>query len=484
MGSARTSPLRAGVVALIASALATASALILHAGGIGAASVLMLGVVASAAIGGIAGGLAGAVLSSLALNYFFTEPRHTFRVDKTDDVVALFVFLAAAVLVGSLLARALEERARAARRERETRLLSYLSSKLLSGEPSGKVLRDFAMALLEPFALARCQIHADAGGSARDATASGHGPEGASTVLPIVVGSTTLGTITAVRRQGLPPMSDADHQLLEACARQVGVALERARLDAQMRDARVQAETNQLRAALFSSVTHDLRTPLASIKAGVTGLLDESAQLDGGQRRELLLTVEEETDRLNRLVGNILDLARIRAGALVPAKQPLALEDVIASVLHRLGATLRKVQVRTVVHPDLPDVPADPVQIDQVLTNVLENAAHFSPLGGEVLIAARPWRGTVQVRVTDQGPGIRPEDRERVFEAFYRGEAEPERRGSGLGLAIARAVVLAHGGRIWVEGAPTGGAAVVFELPMEDRPPVAQEAQEVQETTP
>ncbi len=478
MGWARTSPIRAGVVAIGVSALATALALALHAGGIGAASVLLLAVVASAATGGIAGGLGGAVLSSLALNYFFTEPRHTLRVSEVDDVVALLVFLAVAVLVGSLLARALEDRARAARRERETRLLSYLSSKLLSGEPSGRVVEDFAAALLEPFSLARCGIHADAGASVWDASASGRGAEGASLVLPIVVGSTSLGTLTAVRRQGLPPLSDADRQLLEACARQVGVALERARLDAEMRDARVRAETNQLRAALFSSVTHDLRTPLASIKASVTGLLDERAELGPEQRRELLLTVVEETDRLNRLVGNILDLARIRAGALVPAKQPLSLEDVIASVVHRLEATLRKVEVRTLVHPDLPDVPADPVQIDQVLTNILENAARSSPAGGEVQVAARPWRGTVQVRITDQGPGIPPGDRERVFDAFYRGDAEPERRGSGLGLAIVRAIVLAHGGRIWIEGAPSGGAAVVFELPVDDRAPVTQEAEE------
>lgn len=477
-GSGRTSSVRAAVAAVVAPALATAVALVLHAGGIGAASMLLLAVVAAAAIGGVPGGLGGAVISSLALNYFFTDPRHTLRVDKADDVVALLVFLAAALVVGSLLARALEERARATRRERETRLLSYLSSKLLSGEPVDRVLRDFATALLEPFGLVRCEVHAKAGESVWDATAARDGDDGPTMLVPVVVANVALGTLTAVRRSGLPALGDVDRQLLDACARQVAVALERARLDEQVQGARMDAESNRLRAALFSSVTHDLRTPLASIKAGVTGLLDESAHLDRAQRRELLLTVEEETDRLNRLVGNILDLARIRAGALVPAKQPIALEDVIASVLHRLGPALRKVEVRTIIHPDLPDVPADPVQIDQVLTNILENAARFSPPGAEVALSAKPWRGAVQVRVSDHGPGIPVEDRDRVFEAFYRRDAEPERRGSGLGLAIARAVVLAHGGRIWIEGAPSGGAAVVFELPVQDSAPVAQEAQE------
>jgi two-component system sensor histidine kinase KdpD len=228
------------------------------------------------------------------------------------------------------------------------------------------------------------------------------------------------------------------------------------------------AETNQLRAAMFSSVTHDLRTPLASIKAGVTSLLDEGVTLQADQRRELLRTILEETDRLNRLVGNILDLARVRAGALVPAKQPTAIEEVIESVLHRMKPTLSRVRVRTLVRPDIPDVPMDPVQIDQVLSNLLENAARFSPPGGEILLSAAPWQRSVRVRVADQGPGIPPGDRERVFEPFFRHDAGEARTGSGLGLAIARAVVLAHGGRIWIEGSPAGGTAVVFDLPVGD----------------
>ncbi|HYX79385.1 MAG TPA: ATP-binding protein, partial [Actinomycetota bacterium] len=256
---------------------------------------------------------------------------------------------------------------------------------------------------------------------------------------------------------------------------QVAVAIERERLDARVERARVEAETNQLRAALFSAVTHDLRTPLSSIMASASSLLDEGTPHDPSQRRELLRTVLEETGRLDRLVGNILELAKVRAGALVPAKEPTAIDEVVDAVLHRMGPRLAHVRVRTIFRPDLPEVPVDPVQLDQVLTNVVENAVRFSPSDGEILISVAPWQQAVQVRVADQGPGIPPEDQERVFEAFYRRDGSDGRSGSGLGLAIARAIVLAHGGRIWIEGAPSGGTAVVFELPITDAEPVSQE---------
>jgi two-component system, OmpR family, sensor histidine kinase KdpD len=297
--------------------------------------------------------------------------------------------------------------------------------------------------------------------------------------LDLEVEGARVGSLVAILPADEHELDANARRLFEAAGRQISVVLERARLDARIEDARTLVQTNQVRAALFSSVTHDLRTPLASIKAGVTTLLQEDVDLGEHERLELLRTILEETDRLNRLVGNILDLARVRAGALVPDKVPTALEEVVDSVLHRMGPRLAHVRVRTILR-DAPDVPADPVQVDQVLTNLIENAVRHSPDGGEVTISVAPWRGGVQVRVTDQGPGVAPEDRERVFDAFVSGQggsiaAAGERAGSGLGLAIARAIVLAHGGRIWIEGSPSGGASVVFELPVGDAAPVEQE---------
>ena len=453
-------------VAVLAPAVATGLALLLQPEReLGATSLYVLAVVVASALGGLAAGLVSSILGFLALNFFFTEPLHTFAVADREDVTALVVFLFVALIVGSLVARLVDERERATRREQESSLQSYLATKLLANEALDRVLGDFAAALLEPLRLERCEIHVMVGERTIDVVRErAGGRSGSELIVPLEGAGDGLGSIAVTRRPELGEVVGEDRRLLDAAARQLTGALTRVALDEQVARSRVDIQTNEARAALFSSVTHDLRTPLASIKAGATTLLDRSVDVPPGERGDLLRTIVEETDRLDRLVGNLLDLARVRAGAMAPSKQPVALDEVVDSVLHRLSRSLGGVRVRTVFR-DAPDVPADPIQIDQVITNLVENAVRFSPPGGEITIGVAPWKDTVQVRVTDQGPGIREDDRDRVFETFYRG---PEGGGSGLGLSIARAIVRAHGGRIWVDGAPTGGASLVFELPAHD----------------
>jgi two-component system sensor histidine kinase KdpD len=200
----------------------------------------------------------------------------------------------------------------------------------------------------------------------------------------------------------------------------------------------------------------------------VTSLLHTDVQHDPAQERDLLTTILEETDRLNRLVGNLLDLARIRAGALTPNRQPAAMDEIVEVVLARMRPRLAGHVVTAELPEALPDVSVDPVQIDQVLTNLLENAGRLAPAGTAIQVSVLWMHGAVQVRVTDEGPGIPLEERDRVFEAFYRGSTTPDTPGSGLGLAIAKAVVVAHGGRIWIEDAPHGGCVVAFEIPREE----------------
>jgi len=443
---------------------------------LGAVSLFLLAVVAAAVVGGIWAGVGSSVVGFLALNYFFTEPLHTFRVNDRDDVVAIVTFLIVALVVGSVVARAVDERLRATRREREARLLNLFATKALSGEPLEHVLNDLATALIDALRLSTCVIEVRAGGRPYELRrASPRSTAGSPTTLEITSGHHAFGTLTAARSEE-EELSAEDVRLLEAAARQIAVILERATLDERLRDARFDAEKSQARAALFSSVTHDLRTPLASIKASATALLQDDLELDPEQRLELLRTVVEETDRLNRLIGNILELARVRAGALVPSKEPTALDEVVDSVLHRMQPVLGGVRVRTLLR-DTPDVAADPVQIDQVLSNLIENAVRFSAPGGEVVVSTAAWHSSVQIRVVDHGPGIAPMDRERVFEAFARvGASAPDEAGSsGLGLAIAKAIVEAHGGRIWIEGVPAGGTAVVVELPVADAEQVSEE---------
>jgi len=271
-------------------------------------------------------------------------------------------------------------------------------------------------------------------------------------------------------------IGDPERQVLETFAGQLALALERARLGEEAERAQLEAETSRIRAALFSSVTHDLRTPLASITASASSLLEEGVPFSEGQRQELLRTILEESERLNRLVANLMDLSRMKSGALLPQPEPVPIEDLVTSVVRRLHPALAGRTVRTRLREDIPPVAMDVVQMDQVLTNLLENAVRYSAPGSEIAVSASRWQDMVEVRVSDRGPGIAPTDRDLVFEEFYRRDVEGRRGGTGLGLAIARAVVAAHGGSIWIEDTPGGGATVGFRLPFHPQPATAGQA--------
>jgi two-component system, OmpR family, sensor histidine kinase KdpD len=437
-------------------------------------AVFMLAVVIAAVAGGLWSGLIAGILASTIRPLVVVDPQLTFRLDSVEDIATGVVFLSVALVVGLLVGQASEDRARASRREREARFLGTLSSTLHTREVPDRVLDEFASVLMEPFALSKVEIDATLDGTDMRAVARANGEAtagGPRTSVRLLAGDAPIGTLVAERPAGGRPFSRDDQLLLEAAARQATAALDRARLDARARNAQLDAETNQLRAAMFSSVTHDLRTPLASIKAGVTSLLDSAVRHDPAQERELLTTILEETDRLNRLVGNLLDLARIRAGALTPTRQPGAMDEIVEVVLARMRSRLADHVVTADLPATLPDVSVDPVQLDQVLTNLLENAGRHAPKGSEIRVSVLWMHGAVQVRVSDEGPGIPFDERDRVFEAFYRGSSSPETSGSGLGLAISKAVVVAHGGRIWIEDNPGGGCVVAFEIPGEDDGP-------------
>jgi len=289
-------------------------------------------------------------------------------------------------------------------------------------------------------------------------------PEGGpSEVFVMATADREVGRIVVQpsREHGL---EDGEREVIHTFGGQMALALERLHLAAEARHAHIDAEESRLRAALFSSVTHDLRTPLASITAAVTSLEDTDTSFTPQDRSELLDTIHHEADRLNRLVGNLLDLARMRAGAITPSKVPTDIEEVIEGVLARLQSLFDGRTIHLKLRDDLPPIPMDVLQIDQVLTNLLENAAKFSPSGAEITITAAPWQERLEVRVIDRGSSIPPEERERVFEPFTRADDHPN-AGTGLGLSIAQAIVVAHGGRMWIEATPGGGTTVAFTLP-------------------
>jgi K+-sensing histidine kinase KdpD len=240
----------------------------------------------------------------------------------------------------------------------------------------------------------------------------------------------------------------------------------RMKLAEDARRASVRAETEQLRNALLSSVSHDLRTPLAVVTGATSALLDERAPKDEASRHVLLETVHREALRLNRLVRNLLDMTRLEGGALKVRRELQPLEEVIGAALHRVEDRLRGREVGTSIPDDLPLVAFDPVLIEQVLINLLENATKYTPAGSPIDVSAVAHDGNVQTEVADRGPGVATADVERVFEKFYRAH-ESEGGGVGLGLTICRGIISAHGGRIWVAERPGGGASFRFTLPLD-----------------
>jgi two-component system sensor histidine kinase KdpD len=228
-----------------------------------------------------------------------------------------------------------------------------------------------------------------------------------------------------------------------------------------------------LRNTLLSSVSHDLRTPLAAITGGTSALLDRQAPLDEAARQELLQTMHEEAERLNRLVQNLLEMTRLESGNVQVQKEWHAVEELVGSALQRFGARLRRRAITTHIPANLPLAPLDPLLIEQVLINLVDNALKYTPENTPIEIAAAAEAAGVVVEVADRGPGLAPGDEQRVFDKFYRTRAEPG-RGSGLGLAICRGIVEAHGGRIRAENRAGGGVAFRFLLPIDEAPPKIQ----------
>jgi two-component system sensor histidine kinase KdpD len=258
--------------------------------------------------------------------------------------------------------------------------------------------------------------------------------------------------------------------LLQTFANQTALALERTQLSAERERARVDIETERARNALLSSVSHDLRTPLAAITGAASGLRD-TAPLDAATRRELADTIVDEAQRLNRLVGDLLDLTRLESGALRARKEWHSVEEVVGAALTRLEPELANQRVELALAQDLPLVPLDDVLIEQALFNLIDNAIKYSPADGAIEISAAVADGRLRLEVADRGPGLPPGQEAQIFEKFHRGETHGERRGVGLGLTICRGIVEAHRGRIAARNRAGGGAVLTMELPLEGEPP-------------
>jgi two-component system sensor histidine kinase KdpD len=265
--------------------------------------------------------------------------------------------------------------------------------------------------------------------------------------------------------------------LLDTFAAQIAAALERVQLASDAAKLARQAETEALRNSLLNAISHDLRTPLAVLVGSSSSLVQDADRLSPAARRELVETIHEEATRMTTLVTNLLDMARLESGAIDLAREWTPLEEIVGSALGRLRTALEGRAVNVALAPNLPLVHVDAVLIEQLLTNLLENAIKYTPSGTPIDISAQPIPGRIAVEVADRGPGIPAGEEDRLFDKFYRLQREAAQSGFGLGLAISRAIVAAHGGRITAANRQGGGAVFRFELPAGEPPSVEAETE-------
>lgn len=421
-------------------------------------------VVAIAAIGGIRPGVVAAVASSFLTNYFLTPPVHTWTIAETDNVIALIVFVLVATMVSVLVDHAARQ-SRAARRARAdaTAIARSTGSLIASADP----LPDLVDQLRTLFGLESVAILDRVGDGWTVNTASG-APAPSTPTEGTAVPLDEAGSVQLVLRGRT--VANEDLGVLRTFGDQMALALEARRLrhDAQQLDALTQA--NQLRTALLQSVSHDLRTPLASIKASVTGLMEGDVGFSADDRASLLEAIDTSADRLDRVIGNLLDMSRIQAGVTTAILTPTALEDVVAASLSALAVPRDRVEVD--VSEELPLVSTDAALLERALANLVSNALAWSPVDRTVRVDADRVGATVVLRVIDRGPGIPMEARTRVFEPFQRLGDRSNDTGAGLGLAIAKGFVELTAGRLELDDTPGGGCtfSIVLRIAEETTP--------------
>jgi len=286
-------------------------------------------------------------------------------------------------------------------------------------------------------------------------------------VVPVRVHGQPAGVLVLVLRPDAPGLTEPDARLLSAIAKQLGLGIERQRLQKEATEVEILRRADDLKTALINAVSHDLRTPLASIMTSAGSMRQADVRWSDQELADFAEAIEEEAKRLNRIVQNLLDLSRIEGGILRPDKTPTSVRAAVDAVVERLQSAAADHRITTAIPDNLPLVPLDPVEIDQVLTNLIENAVKYTPPGTVITISARVADGQVAIQVADNGPGIAPASLPRVFEAFYRDPEQGKKTGgSGLGLAVVKGLVEAHGGTIKAENRPEGGARFVFTLPL------------------
>jgi two-component system, OmpR family, sensor histidine kinase KdpD len=433
------------------------------------ALLYLLPVGLSALLWGLPAGLTAASGAFLAFNYFFIPPYYSLAVHTPSDLLALVTFFVVATTISQLMGRARARQSEAQAREHDAVHLYELSLALAgqaTPEAIARVVADHLHVVFQP-AVVEVVIQYEANQTPRlvrlppGTPPPGIAPEG---VVPLMAAKGLIGEIRLWRTT--PFTLPAEDRLLRLFANEAALAIERARLSQAETAARVLGESDRLKSALLSSVSHELRTPLATILAAATSLRQGEVAWDSDTRAELLEIMEEEADHLNRLVGNLLDMSRIEAGALQPQRQWNQLSEIVETALARLRRAAEKHTVQIDVPDDLPLVPVDTTLMQQVFVNLLSNSLKFAPAHTLIRVSAEAAEAeTLHVQVSNQGPRVAEKDLEHIFDKFYRVTAADRVTGTGLGLSICKGIVEAHGGRLWAENLPAG-LAFNFTVPL------------------
>jgi two-component system, OmpR family, sensor histidine kinase KdpD len=460
--------------------------------------VYLLGVVVVAIRYGRGPSILASILSVAAFDFFFVPPYLTFAVSDTQYFITFGVMLLIALLISGIMVRIRQHAEVARQRAWRTEVLYAMSRELATTRLVENLTRVAVRHILEVFDSQVAVLLPDATGhlvlQAGEQTpfkfderekgvaqwafehkeAAGVGTEtlpGASAVyLPLVGLRGTVGVLAIRPNQPRWLLAPEQMHLLETFTGQIALAIERALLAQDTQRAQVQVETERMRNMILSSVSHDLRTPLATITGAASSLLQAKEAFGPASRRELIQAIYDEANRLDRQVKNLLDMTRLEAGAVHFQKEWHPLEEVVGAALTRLEGRLKGHPVRTKFPPDLPLVRIDGVLIEQVLINLLENALKYTPPQSPIDLSASEVDKAIRFEIADRGPGLPKGEEQRIFDKFYR--AGPVREGGvGLGLTICRGIIEAHGGRIWAENRAGGGAVFRFTLPLEGDSP-------------
>jgi two-component system, OmpR family, sensor histidine kinase KdpD len=510
--AARRASIVAGLIACAATvAIETAVCWFLLGGHLQDIVMLyLLGVVVMAMRFGYVPSLVTAALSVVSVDFFFTVPYFSLAVTDKRYLMTFVIMLFVAFVISSLTERIRRDAASAFEGEVRTAKLYAMSRGLSSSGSSQEIVEVALRHLREAFGASVAVLLAGEGGQLRVAAPlkertlevdvgvqaragelfarSAMAPpvscvlSTGERIVPLSIGSVSLGMLVIRPPEPDPFVTHTNRDLLDAYANQIALAIERSRLADAAQSVQLEVQRERLRNALLSSVSHDLRTPLAVVKGAITALLDQEDDLPPGRRHEYLETISDEASRLNRLVRNLLNMTSLEAGALRARKEWQPLEEVVGVALNRLEEPLSGRPVYVRIAPEASLVPIDASLIEQVLVNLIENAIKYTRPGSPIEIGARLTSEGVHVEIADRGPGIPTGQETMIFEKFHRALQSGGVAGMGLGLAICRGMVLVHGGRIWCENRDGGGASFHLVLPRSEAAPALRILPEMAES--